>query len=292
LVPALTDPVRYLKGVGPEMARRLARLEINTIRDLLFHVPTGYRDRSETTPVARLRAGVEASVLATLAKLEPVRRFRGRRDLAGTLRDETGFLRVVWFNQGYLESTLRVGERYVFSGAVQAFRGLEMHNPDFEPSEGEESHLHVGRIVPRYGLTEGVTERWLRARVRSALDELAAIPEIVPEEVRSRCAVPPLRQALEEVHFPPSATAAESARRRLALEELLTLQISLQYARRRHRRGLAAPVLAGGATLAARFVRSLPFALTGAQSESPWPRASKAMASSSRRRASARDSPR
>jgi len=266
-MPALADPVRFIKGVGPEMARRLARLEIHTVRDLLFHVPSGYRDRSTTTPIARLESGPEASVLATVARLEPVRRFRGRRDLSGTIRDETGFLRVVWFNQPYLESSLRLGERYVFSGAVQRFRGLEMHNPDFEPAEGGEAHLHVGRIAPRYALTAGITERWLRARVRTALDELPSLPEIVPEKWRSRFQLPPLRQAFEEVHFPPTSEAADPARRRLALEELLSLQVSLQFARRRHRRGITAPALAGGAALADRFVETLPFSLTRAQSD-------------------------
>ena len=213
---SLTDPVRFLKGVGPEMARRLARLGVHTIRDLLFHVPTAYRDRRATVPISKLIPGAEASILATLADMR-VRPLRGRRDLQGTLRDDSGFVRVVWFNQPYLATTLRVGERYLFSGTVQAFRGLEIHNPEFEPAESPDARLHVGRLVPRYALTEGVAERWLRARVRAALDELPRVPDVVPEEWRSRCAVPPLSQALEEVHFPPRPEDAEPARRRLAL---------------------------------------------------------------------------
>jgi len=261
---SLTDPVRFLKGVGPEMARRLERLGIHSIRDLLFHIPTAYRDRRATVPIARLTPGSEASILATVADLR-VRPLRGRRDLQGTLRDDSGFVRVVWFNQPYLESTLRVGERYLFSGTVQVFRGLEFHNPEFEPAEAEDNHLHVGRLVPRYALTEGVAERWLRARVRAALDEIPRLTDVVPEEWRSRCAVPPLAQALEEVHFPPRPEAAEPARRRLALEELLTLQVSLQFARRRHRRGSRAATLERGAASAERFVDALPFSLTQAQ---------------------------
>jgi ATP-dependent DNA helicase RecG len=261
---SLNDPVRFLKGVGPEMARRLERLGIRTIRDLLYHVPRAYRDRRATVPIASLKPGTEASVLATLADMR-LRPLRGRRDLQATLRDDSGFIRVVWFNQPYLAPTLRVGDRYLFSGVVQVFRGLELHNPEFEPADSEDAHLHVGRVVPRYALTEGVAERWLRARVRAALDEIPRLPDVVPEEWRSRCAVPPLAQALEEVHFPPRPEAAEPARRRLALEELLTLQVSLQFARRRHRRGSRAPTLTQGAASASRFVSSLPFSLTHAQ---------------------------
>ena len=261
---ALADSVRFLRGVGPEMSRRLARLGIVTVRDLLFHVPVGYRDRRSISPIARLTPGSEASILATVAAVH-VRRLRGRRDLQGTLRDESGILRAVWFNQPHLESSLRVGEHFVFSGVVEAFRGLELHNPDFEPAEQSEGHLHVGRVVPRYGLTEGISDRWLRARIRAALDELAPIPDVLLEEWRSRAGVPPLRQALEEVHFPARPEDAEPARRRLALEEILALQVSLQYARRRHRHRRRAPILATGAILANRFLESLPFALTGAQ---------------------------
>lgn len=246
------------------MSRRLSRLGIDTLRDLLFHVPTSYRDRRSISPIARLRPGTEASILATVEAIH-VQRFRGRRDLQGTLKDESGVVRAVWFNQPHLEPSLRVGEHFLFSGTVQAFRGLEFHNPEFEPAEGTEKRLHTGRIVPRYSLTEGISERWLRARVRAALDELDAVPEILPEEWLSKIGVPPLPRALEEVHFPPRPEDAEPARRRLALEEILTLQVALQYARRAHRQGRRAPSLERGATLAGRFAASLPFAPTGAQ---------------------------
>lgn len=261
----LNDSVRYLRGVGPEMARRLARLGIQTVRELLFHVPTSYRDRRTSTPIARLEPGPESSVLAELTELRLVRRLKGRRDLRGTVSDSSGFLRVVWFNQPYLESTLRIGERYVFSGTVQAFRGLELHNPDFELVEEADTSLHVGRLAPRYALTEGISERWMRARIHSALDGLPPIPDHVPEEWRSRCGLPSLGQAIREVHFPPRPEAAEPARRRLALEEILTLQIALQFARRQHRRGRRAPSLAAGSAQALRFVELLPFQLTSAQ---------------------------
>ena len=264
-MPALSDSVRYLKGVGPQMAARLERLRIRTIKDLLFHLPTGYRDRREVTSIATLTPGAEASVLATVATLRPVRRMQGRRDLEGTLRDETGFLRAIWFNQPYREHALEVGGRYLFSGTVQAFRGLELHNPEFEPADESGPRLHVGRIAPRYALTEGVQERWLRARIRTALDELAEPPDVLIEEWRDRFGLPALGVALERAHFPADPEEVEPARRRLALEEILALQVALEFARRKHRgRGHAEP-LARGAGGMDRFLASLPVELTGAQ---------------------------
>ena len=265
-MPVLSDPVRFLKGVGPEMARRLDRLGILTIRDLLYHVPTGYRDRRSLTPIAGLKPGGEASVLATVVGAKLERRARGRRDLTATLRDESGFVRAVWFNQPFRAPLLAEGEKYLFSGLVQAYRGMELHNAEFEPADADAAHVHTMRLAPRYALTEGVTERWLRARVRDALDGLPRVSDVVPASWRERLDLPELGTALVETHFPPANEAAERARRRLALEELLSLQIALQYARRRHRGRLRARSFAAGEAAMRRFVGSLPFELTGAQS--------------------------
>ncbi|HYQ88780.1 MAG TPA: ATP-dependent DNA helicase RecG, partial [Candidatus Binatia bacterium] len=89
-MPSLHDPVRFLSGVGPEMARRLAKLEIRTIRDLLFHVPRAYRDRRMVTPIAFLKPNTEATVLARVVSVRVERRFRGRRDVTATIQDDTG----------------------------------------------------------------------------------------------------------------------------------------------------------------------------------------------------------
>jgi len=264
---SLRDPVRYLTGVGPEMARRLAKLEIRTIRDLLFHVPRGYLDRRTVTPIAFLRPNQEASILGTLASIRLERRMRGRRDVTGAVQDGTGALRVVWFNQPFVERLLRAGERYFFSGPVQPFRGLEMHNPEFEPDEEGAEHRNLARVAPVYGLTQGITQRWLRARVADALRSLPPTPDQVPLEWRREQSLPELAEAFAQVHFPERPEDAEPARRRLALEELLALQVSLQYARMRHRGRRAARSLERGAPLAERFLASLPFTLTRSQAE-------------------------
>ncbi|HZI89222.1 MAG TPA: ATP-dependent DNA helicase RecG [Candidatus Polarisedimenticolia bacterium] len=264
-MPSLHDPVRFMSGVGPEMARRLGRLDIHTIRDLLYHVPRAYRDRRLVTPVAFLKPNTEATVLGTLKAVRSDRRFRGRRDVSASVWDETGDLRIVWFNQPFVEKSLEVGRRYYFSGPVEVFRGLEMHNPEFLPEDAGEAA--VARVTPVYGLTQGVAQRWLRARIEEAVRALPGIFDPVPEAWRRGHGLPSLRQALERVHFPERPEDAEPARRRLALEELLRVQISLLYARAQHRRKRAARSLQRGAEDAARFREGLPFTLTRAQSE-------------------------
>ena len=269
---SLSDPVRYLKGVGPAMAGRLARLGIHTMGDVLFHVPTGHRDRRDFTSIADLQPGVEATIVATVVSKRVDRRRGGRADLSASLRDDSGFTRAVWFNQAFRGPQLVEGERYVFSGKGQPFRGVELHNPEFEPYENESERVHTSRLVPRYGLTEGITERWLRARVRDALDELAPVPDLLLTFSRARdhaalAGLPRLQEAFERLHFPESLDQVEPARRRLALEELLRLQIALQLARVEHRANRRARPLGEGADLMRRFLASLPFALTRSQRE-------------------------
>src|SRR6267143_4513606 len=201
-MPSFSDPIRYLSGVGPEMARRLARLEIRTIRDLLFHIPRSYLDRRTVTPIAFLRPNEEASVQGTLASVRLERRLRGRRDVAGVIQDGTGALRVVWFNQPFVERLLRAGERYFFSGPVEPYRGLEMHNPEFEAEEEEEdARSEFARVIPVYGLTQGVTQRWLRARVEDALRAARDLPDPIPASWRAERRLPALSEAFAQVHF-------------------------------------------------------------------------------------------
>ncbi|HYQ88114.1 MAG TPA: ATP-dependent DNA helicase RecG, partial [Candidatus Binatia bacterium] len=208
-----------------------------------------------------------ASVLGTLRTLRVERRFRGRRDVSGMIQDETGALRVVWFNQPFVERALKAGERYYFAGPVEPFHGLEMHNPEFEAEEPDGEHPGLARVTPVYGLTQGVAQRWLRARVEDAVRSLPPLLDPVPEAWRHEHALPSLREALARVHFPELPEHAEPARRRLALEELLRVQVSLLYARERHRGRRAAHPLGRGAAEEARFRDALPFTLTRSQGE-------------------------
>jgi len=266
-MPSLRDPVRFMSGVGPEMARRLGKLEIRTVRDLLFHIPHAYRDRRLVTPIAFLKPHTEATVLAKVMSLRLERRFRGRRDVAAMIQDETGTRRVVWFNQPFVERALRAGERYFFSGQVEPYHGLEMHNPEFEPEDGVGEGTDFARVTPVYGLTQGVTQRWLRARIEDALPAARDLPDPIPAAWRQERGLPALDLAFARVHFPPAPEDAEPARRRLALEELLRIQISLLYARARHRDRRAAHPLGAGASQASSFRASLPFHLTRSQEE-------------------------
>src|SRR5690606_24909538 len=136
--------------------------------------------------------------------------------------DETGTMRVVWFNQPYLAEQLRTNDKLVLSGKVGVFnRQKTMENPEWERLESDDL-THTGRLVPVYPLTQGLYQRQLRRIVKEAVDRFAPlVPEPLPEDIRKRHGLVPLKEALAQLHYPDNRERYEAARRRLAFDELI-----------------------------------------------------------------------
>jgi ATP-dependent DNA helicase RecG len=222
------------------VARAGRRLGFTTVRELLFHLPRRYDDLREMRPLGDLvwvaeGTPVSARVRVADVRVEPGFRRRVQRTVA-TLEDETGSIDATWFGRRYIERRLHAGDAVVVSGRLKRFgRRLTLDNPDFQPDAAESSLLHVGRIVPIYRLTAGLTAARLRSAMRAALDRAGVnYPEYLPHRIRAEEALPPIGTALEHVHFPPDFPERDSAVRRLAFDELLALQLGM-VARRRER---------------------------------------------------------
>ncbi|MBI2878189.1 MAG: ATP-dependent DNA helicase RecG [Candidatus Rokubacteria bacterium] len=263
----LRASLQYLKGVGPKRARLLARLGLESVEDALHFLPRRYEDRSRFVPFRQLREGEpQASAGTVVGVSRPPR--GGRAPLKVLFRDDSGFLAAVWWNQPYLTETFRRGQRVVLYGKVAHYRNgpLELQHPEFEIVEDDdEESLHMGRLVPVYPLTEGLTQRPMRSLLHRVVEAHAdRVPDPLPPELLGRRRLVPLARALRAVHFPEAEEAARAARRRLAFEEFLLLQLGLAIRRRREgaRPGIA---LDPPGELVARLSRGLPFALTAAQ---------------------------
>ena len=264
----LDASVTTLPYVSGATAGKLARLGIHVIRDLLWHLPFRYDDYSQTRKVADLLPGEEQTVIATVWSASETTIGRFRKATEAVLGDETGNLRVVWFNQPWLAKQLPTNALVALSGRVTVFQGVrQMESPEWELIEGDLSDsLHTGRLVPVYPLTAGLPARTVRRLARRALDlYLPLVSEPLPEEARERQGLLPLPDALAAVHFPDNAQMAQDGRARLAFEELLTLQLAVL--RRRGERATpgSAPALPLDPALRSAFLDSLPFAPTEAQ---------------------------
>jgi ATP-dependent DNA helicase RecG len=265
-------PVTTLKGVGDALAARLAKLGITTVQDLLFLLPLRYEDRTRVVPMGSLQAGDRAVVEGDVQLAEVA--FRGRRQLLCRIGDGSGSLTLRFFHfSAAQQQGLARGTRIRCYGELRrGTLGLEIVHPEYR-RVGNEVNAVEESLTPIYPLTEGIQQGRLRQLTSLALREFVgrALQDWIPAEITRELGLPTLREALEYVHRPPPDASLElmsvgrhPAQRRLAFEELLAHQLSLRLLRREIRRDPGWAFESRG-ELIAKFLESLPFALTGAQ---------------------------
>ncbi len=240
----------------PQVAglRRVARkMGVDTVRDLLFHLPRRYDDLRELLTLAAVRHLDDGSVASTQASVIDIavqQTWRRRVQVTtARLTDGTGFASATWFGRRYIEKRVRPGDLLLVSGKIRHRNGdLIFEGPEFQPADAA-NLLHVGRIVPVYRLTAGLTANRLRGAMRVALDRAGHdYPEYLPAAIRAAEDVPPIGEALEAAHYPTTFEARDAALRRLALDELLALQLGMVARRRARGRARTLAIPADGAT--------------------------------------------
>lgn len=262
----LAQPVTVLWGVGPERAALLAKLEVRTVEDLLCHRPRRYEDRRHFRPISQLAAGEAVLTGGRVVAAGTKRWQHGTRSLFELiLEDGTGRLHCRWWNLPFMEEQFQVGDELVVFGKVRSLKPRTIDHPETEIVEGgEERSIHVGRIVPVYPLTEGLTQRWLRGLMWRAL--AAAEPHIAePWPELASAGRPSRARALRFLHFPENDGDAETARQRLALDEFIELQLAIQRRRRTLQTKAKALPCGGDNRLIRPFLARLGFKLTEAQ---------------------------
>ncbi len=264
----LDSPVAALKRVNPKTAGQLAKLEVNTVRDLLYHFPHRHIDYSRRAKVSELWPGQELTVVGKISESRELPLGRSRRKAAEVvLTDDTGSVKVTWFNQGFLARTLKPGTNVAISGKVDAFNNRPVfESPDYDILRPGQEAVSTGRLVPVYPLTAGLVGRTLRGLTWQVLKEhLKGLEETAPEEMLSRTSLLPLSAALRQAHYPDSLQSRDRARRRLAFDELLTSQLSVLSRRQREIGLLEGVPIEAEAGFLEGFLSSLPFTLTDAQ---------------------------
>ncbi len=222
--------VQYLKGVGPARAKLFANLGVATVEDLFYLFPRRYEDRRRLTPIGQLRAGEwQTAAGEVLAKGGHRTYWNKKHVFEVTVADETGRVRVIWFNQPYLENYFHAGDRVVVHGRVEVFKEkLQMVSPEYEIIAPEDEGLSTGRIVPVYPLTKGMGQRYLRKVMHAALERHARdLPDLLPPEVRRRQGLEPLGEAISQLHFPDDEGSQEAADKRVSFEEFFFFQVSV-----------------------------------------------------------------
>jgi ATP-dependent DNA helicase RecG len=264
---ALNASLTVLAGVGPRHASMLTRLGLNTLGDMLYYFPRRYDDYSQLKPIRDVFYGQQVTVIGEVSMLNS-RPLRGGKNtiLEAVINDGTAGLRLTWFNQPWLANRLKVGDAISVSGKVEQYLGrLNMNNPDWEPVEVE--NLHTNRIVPVYPLTANVTQKWLRKLIYQVVTYWAPkLTDHLPETIRQTAGLPDLGTALLQAHFPDSAEKLQSARQRLAFDEIFFLQTGV-LRQRRDWQSVPGRIFAVEEAWLERRLAALPFALTSAQNK-------------------------
>ena len=234
-------------SAAPTLRRAGIRLGLATVRDLLFHLPRRYDDLRELRTLRELRGvedGVVVSTRARVAEIRTQQTWRRRVQVTTAfLTDGTGEAEATWFGRRFIEKRLRSGDEIIVSGKLKR-RGYQLviEGPDFQRADAVDL-LHVGRIVPVYRLTQGLTANRLRLAMRQALDRAGhAYREYLPPRIRDAEGVPRIADALEHAHYPTTFDARDAALDRLALDELLALQLGMVGRRRARGRTPTKPV--------------------------------------------------
>jgi ATP-dependent DNA helicase RecG len=258
-------PITVIKGISTSADKKLAKLNVRTVRDLLYLFPRRYVDYSQIKPVSQLVEGEDQTIMGTVWQAQVVT-LGSRQGTEAIIGDQTGNVRAVWFNQPYLAKRLRTNARIAVSGTVGLFKGRKVfESPEWELLENKDL-IHAGRLVPVYPLTRGLYPRQIRKWTKDTVDEYAGqMNDFLPSDVKTRCRLLDLPTAIAQIHYPDDQAMAGRARERLSFDELFLLQLGVLSRKRDWQEGQPGNAFHVDPQVIACFLNCLPFALTGAQ---------------------------
>ena len=238
----LQQSVQFLPGGGPHRAELLAKLGVRTVEDLLWHLPRELLDLTDVRLPNQLVEGQLQTVRGVVVDMDARQLSGGRTMTAGLIDCGQDYVRGVWFNQPWMFQKLREGQNVLFSGKPKKQQGRwEFGHPRIQWLEPDDQQSHGG-LLPKYPLTEGLTQPELRRLTREAVEQCAhLVPEHLPDALREQLQTPGIAAALQGLHVPRTREAYEAGRRRILLDDLLEFQLALALRRRAWRENPSAP---------------------------------------------------
>ena len=262
---SINSPITVIRGISSNLATKFNKLGVKAVRDLLYFFPYRHLDYSQRKTVSQLTEGDEQTILANVWQAREIN-LGGRRSTEAIVGDETGNVRVVWFNNPYLAKKLPPNTRLVISGRISLFGGHHVfESPEWELAEDKEL-VHTGRLIPLYSLTQGLRPRQMRKLMKEVVDQWSwQIDDFLPPDLRTRCGLLELPTAISQAHYPDDEIMRDKARVRLAFDELFLLQLGVLSRKRDWQEGATANPLSIPKAALDTFLKSLPFELTRAQ---------------------------
>lgn len=261
-------PLKKIPLLKKGEIKRLKKLEIENLKDLLYYFPHRYEDFSKKVEIEKVNEEEKVTIQGWITKIQPKINKNGKIFLLeAQIEDGTGKIKAVWYNQPFLTQTLKRGKYFSFAGKVLKKNGeIFLSNPQFEPVlDFSQELLHTGRLVPIYSETKGITSKWIRKIIKRFLENLKEkFEEFLPEELIQRHKLMKFQDAIFQIHFPENERLARLARERFAFEEMFIIQLKMLFERMKFKskKAFAIPI---NLEKIREFIKSLPFELTSAQ---------------------------
>lgn len=264
----LTDPVDKIPLIGSKYKKLLGKLDIETVEDLLYHFPVRHADTSEISQISQLNTFEKKTIQATVESIKNIRTKFRKFITEATVYDESGSIDVIWFNQPFLTNSISSGSKILLNGKLNPKRNIpQLYSPSYEILK-RGTLTHLGIIVPQYSVTEGVTDKWLRSRIHFVLTKypnlLEKLKNIIPQTILEGYDLENLDKAIKHIHFPPDKDSLQQAKKRLAFDELLDIQLKL-VRKIQQRKKLFAPKIRQFNKVINKFLENLEFKPTNAQ---------------------------
>lgn len=263
----LQASITSIKGVGPETTKKFEKLGVFTVYDLLTFWPRRYDDYSEVLPILKIEPGA-VTVKGTVESIKTKRVRRGMHITEAVIRDESSAVRVVWFNQPYREKYFKPGAEYYFSGLYDySFNRYVLQSPSVE--EVKDFNKNTARIVPIYAQTKGLDSKEIRRALAEVTALFKQLPETLPEEIIESNDLINYSEAAQQLHWPESQKALETAKLRIGLEEVFSYILAGQMNKKQIESEIALKI-EFDETLAKSYTKLLPFELTPDQKKAAW----------------------
>ncbi len=256
----ITDSISSLPFVGPNYEKKLEKLGIKTISDLLHHIPHRYLDFSKITKISDIKIGETVTAIGQITSIRNQTTKSGRLMQIGQIEDESGKITLAWFSQPFLTRMLYPNLKIAVSGETSWFAGKPcFFSPQYEKIEEDHDTVHTGKIVGIYPATAGITSKWLKARVNYAIDKVD-----IPEFLTNKKEMVSFKKAIHDVHFPKTIEDTEKAKERLAFNEFYNLLVKARERKKKLIKKKGIKLTFDDLTIK-QFINKLPFTLTNSQ---------------------------
>lgn len=265
----LQSKIQEVPRVGDFHQKKLNKVGIETVADLLWYFPSRYEDFSNITPIKNIKLGEKYCIAGKILSIATHRTWQKKMWITEALiTDNTGTIKAIWFNQPYITRTLKKDDALFLAGKTSLAKdGISFSSPVYEKIYEQEAtnQKHTARIVPIYPETTGLTSRWLRYILKPLLQHFKGkLSETLPNSIIKENKLAGINTAIQQIHFPDTQKQADVARKRFIFENLFLVELSVLKARMRLNAKKAPPV-EFNVELIQDFVKSLPFKLTDAQ---------------------------